>query len=107
MSNAKIQELANKHLQLKERDLDVDLWKVNDKDLFDMFAATEQVFCFDDKAECKGHRWKFIYALFQGSSLELQISNLKKFDIDMEVLKSVFSCEYSEWAQKTEIRGSL
>ena len=50
---------------------------------------------------------KVVFTILDGSLLRGQLSNLKNYEIDMEVCLSVYSRFYSEWRGEVVINGSL
>jgi len=104
-----VEELANKYLPQKEKNLDINLCKVSDINLLEMFEASKKVFCPTEWTYASSHgcRWKFLFALFHNSSLEMQIQNVLKYDMDIEVTKSIFSRNYSEWTKSISTWGEL
>lgn len=104
-----LKEKLKEHLPQKEKNIDIDLCKIDETNLIGLFEEAKKAFYPSMSTNHNGHslRWKFLFSLFFGSSLEREIKNLLKYDMDIEVLKSVFRCEYSEWSRCIETQGEL
>lgn len=50
---------------------------------------------------------KIIISVFRGSTIEGQLSELTQYGMDVEVCAPVYSREYSDWANETNVQGSL
>jgi len=102
-------ELTNKYLRQKEKNLDINLCEIKDCDLLEMFEASKKVFCPTKWTHASSHscRWKFLFALFHDSSLENEIQKVLKYDMDIEVTKSIFTRSYSEWSSSISTWGEL
>lgn len=107
--------LTNKYLPKKENNLDIDLCKVRDSELLEMFEAAKIVFCPTKWTHPSSHkntvphscRWKFLFALFHNSILEEEIQKVLEYDMDIEVTKSIFTRSYSEWSSSISTWGEL
>ena len=93
--------IADLTLPKAENNFDVNLCDVEESKLFELFAESKRLFCPQVWTDKHGHslRWKFIFALFQGSSLEQGIKKVLDYEMDVEVVKSVFNRHYSAWSQ--------
>ena len=105
----KVKDLANIYLPLRDNDLDINLCNVEEDKLLEMFEEAKKVFCPEVWTKPSSHscRWKFLFSLFHGSSLEGSIEKILDYDMDLEVTKSVYSKHYSEWTRNISIWGKL
>ena len=53
------------------------------------------------------YQYKIAVTIFGSSSIEGNLKILEKYEMDVEICKSVFTRAYSEWSQKTTIIGKL
>lgn len=53
------------------------------------------------------YQYKITVTIFGSSSIEGNLKILEKYEMDVEVCKPVFTRSYSEWSQKTLIKGNL
>ena len=107
--NSKLKEMAELVLPKAGNNFDVDLCDIEELKLFELFEESKRLFCPQVRINKHGHslRWKFIFALFQGSSLEQEIKKILDYEMDIEVVKSVFNRHYSEWSQGISEWGAL
>ena len=107
--NNNLKEMADLILPKAENNFDVNLCDVEEIKLFELFAESKRIFCPEVWTSKHGHslRWKFIFALFKGSSLEQEIDKLQDYEMDVEVTKSVFRRHYCEWRREISVWGAL
>ena len=109
LDNSKLKEMTDQVLPKAENDFDVNLCDVDEHKLLELFAESKKLFCPQIWTDKHGHniRWKFIFVLFQGSSLERDMPRLLDYEMDVEVTKSVYYRHYSEWSQGISEWGAL
>lgn len=92
-----------------EGGFDIDLCDMEQEKMFELFEMAKLRFTSRDYANKNVHsgRWKFIFALFLGSSMCVELKKLSTYDMDIEVLQSAYSSEYSEWGRTIEQKGVL
>jgi len=107
--NNKLKGMANLILPKAENNFDVNLCEVEELRLFELFAESKKIFCPQVWANKHGHnaRWKFIFVLFKGSSLEREMQRVLDYEMDIEVTKSVYNRHYNEWSQGISEWGAL
>lgn len=109
LDNSKLKEMAEVILPKEQNNFDVNLCDVEELKLFELFAESKKLFCPQVWSNKHSHdvRWKFIFVLFQGSSLEREMQKTFDYEMDIEVAKSVYNRHYSEWSQRISEWGAL
>lgn len=59
------------------------------------------------KAAFKASKLKVVVLMLHNSSMETCVRDILNYDVDLEVCRSVYLREYSEWTQKIEIIGEI
>lgn len=104
-----LKEMVDLVIPKQENKFDINLCDVEESKLLELFEESKRIVSPQVWTNKHGHslRWKFVFALFQGSSLEQEIRKILDYDIDIEVVKSVFNRHYSEWSQGISEWGAL